>query len=324
MKKSDHKARAFWAALIRGREAELAKLLQAGFPPNAPFPVGKASASHGIFHPLRAAASMNRLAAADLLLRHGADVEGGQRFLTPLLVATTAGHTEMAALLRKHGARSNFFVTAASGATKALAAALKKNPKHAILRDESGSTPLHYAACALRAEHVKLLLKHGADVNSADAQDRTPLMCASDLRFASGPAYATTIRLLLEHGANANARDWLGVTSLHRAVRARQPAAVKLLLEHGAAVDAEDKGRGSTPLRRAVTNTGAGGTAGKQDAALEIARLLLKHGADPRRKDARGRTVAQSARGREMVALLKEAAAIGAKRHGSKKKAAKA
>ncbi|GMV80516.1 MAG: hypothetical protein AMXMBFR7_17000 [Planctomycetota bacterium] len=267
---------------------------------------------------------MNHCAAAELLLRHGADVEGGQRYLTPLLAATAAGHTRMAALLRKHGARSNFFVTAASGTSKALATALKTNPAHATLRDEANSTPLHYAACALRADHVKLLLKHGADVNAADAQDRTPLMCASDLRFASGPAYAATIRLLLEHGANANARDRLGVTALHRAVRARQPAAVKLLLEHGAAVDAEDKGRGSTPLRRAVTNTGAGGTAGKQNAALEIARLLLKHGADPLRKDARGRTVVQSARGREMVALLEEAAANGANRHGSKKKAAKA
>src|SRR5438552_10920288 len=42
-----------------------------------------------------------------------------------------------------------------------------------------------------------------------------------------------------------------------------------------------DLRNGSTPLHRAVTQTGAPGTAGRQAAAIEIIRLLLAAGADP-------------------------------------------
>ncbi|MEZ6112786.1 MAG: ankyrin repeat domain-containing protein [Pirellulaceae bacterium] len=38
---------------------------------------------------------------------------------------------------------------------------------------------------------------------------------------------------------------------------------------------------GSTPLHRAVTATGAPGTAGRSAEAVEIVRLLIRAGADP-------------------------------------------
>ena len=86
---------------------------------------------------------------------------------------------------------------------------------------------------------------------------------------------------LLKAGADIGATDKNGVTALHHAVRFRSPAAVKALIEHGASVNQACHRNGSTPLHRAVTRTGAPGTAGKGDATKEIVRILLAAGADP-------------------------------------------
>jgi ankyrin repeat protein len=85
----------------------------------------------------------------------------------------------------------------------------------------------------------------------------------------------------LKQGADIHAADKNGVTALHHAVRFRSPEAVKTLLEHGANVNQPCRRNGSTPLHRAVTQTGAPGTAGKSEAAKEIIRILMPAGADP-------------------------------------------
>jgi len=87
--------------------------------------------------------------------------------------------------------------------------------------------------------------------------------------------------MALKGGADIHATDKNGVTALHHAVRFRSPAAVKTLIEHGANVNQACRRNGSTPLHRAVTQTGAPGTAGRAEAAREIIRILLAAGADP-------------------------------------------
>ena len=85
----------------------------------------------------------------------------------------------------------------------------------------------------------------------------------------------------LARDADIHATDKNGVTALHHAVRFRSPIAVKTLIEHGANVNQACRRNGSTPLHRAVTQTGAPGTAGRVQAAKEIIELLLAAGADP-------------------------------------------
>jgi uncharacterized protein len=85
----------------------------------------------------------------------------------------------------------------------------------------------------------------------------------------------------MARAADIHATDKNGVTALHHAVRFRSPAAVKTLIARGANVNQACRRNGSTPLHRAVTQTGAPGTAGRQTAAVEIIRLLLAAGADP-------------------------------------------
>src|SRR5678816_2552581 len=109
---------------------------------------------------------------------------------------------------------------------------------------------------------------------------------------------------LLKRGADIHETDKNGVTPLHHAVRFRSPAAVKALLEHGANVNQVCRRSGSTPLHRAVTQTGAPGTAGRKRAAFEIIQLLLAAGADPTIRNKVGKRPADYVMDQGIKALL--------------------
>ena len=139
-----------------------------------------------------------------------------------------------------------------------------------------------------------------------DTEAACPTWMQRAKRVASDPRHAKMAGLLLDHGADPNARNWDDVTPLHQAVRARNIAVVELLLARGADPNARDKGRGSTPLRRAVTATGAGGTAGSGAQMRLLTKLLLEHGADPSARDKRGVPVYASARDPVLRTMLIE------------------
>ena len=110
---------------------------------------------------------------------------------------------------------------------------------------------------------------------------------------------------LIEAGADIHQTDKNGVTLLHHAVRFRSPTAVEALLRLGAVVNQTCKRSGSTPLHRAVTSTGAPGTAGKSAQAQEIVEILLRYGADPSIKNKSGKRPADYVRLKELRRLLK-------------------
>src|SRR3954469_12510042 len=112
------------------------------------------------------------------------------------------------------------------------------------------------------------------------------------------------LRKALKAGADINTADKNGVTALHHAVRFRSPAAVATLIEFGANVNQACRRNGSTPLHRAVTQTGAPGTAGKTQEAREIVRLLVAAGADAAIKNKSGKTPADYAKDETIQALL--------------------
>jgi tankyrase len=157
--------------------------------------------------------------------------------------------------------------------------------------------PIEHAAFELRLDDLKELVRAGGDLHGA-------LLSASSAHDAEARLQVRVIRYLLQRGAYVNETDKNGVTPLHRAVRFRSPAAVKELIAQGADVNAVDKKSRSTPLHRAVTNTGAPATAGKADRAVEIARLLLAAGANPRVKNKSGKTPSDYAKNPQLQDAL--------------------
>jgi hypothetical protein len=169
----------------------------------------------------------------------------------------------------------------------------------------AGDTALHMAAAAFRRPVAELLVAHGADCRARNRRGAEPLHYAADANHWDPTAQAQTIEYLLSVGADPEALDKSGVAPLHRAARTRSLPAVRALLDGGANPGAPNKA-GSTPLHLAVQTTGRGGS-GSQHARQQqtgIIRLLLKRGARPADKDARGKQVRQAARSEWIRTLL--------------------
>ena len=175
-----------------------------------------------------------------------------------------------------------------------------------------GDTPLHLAAAGLRYDAARALLAAGTPVNAVNRRGATALHYACDPRPLSQTwdpaAQRRVIELLVSAGAAVDQPDRGGVTPLHRAVRARSPAAVAALLSAGANPRAETNKAGSTALHLAVAPTGASGTAGTSELQIEIVRMLLAAGATLADTDRNGVAVAD----RIQSQALRKALAAGA------------
>jgi ankyrin repeat protein len=153
-------------AAERGDRAAVQQLIRSGADVNAAQGDGTTA--------LHWAAAKEDAEMAKMLLAAGASVKAVTREgdMTPLIMASMAGDTDVIEVLIGAGADVN--------ATKS-----------------AGTTPLMLAAASGKVEAVKTLLDHGAGVNAKEASHgQTALM------FAAGMGRGDVIRLLLQRGAD--------------------------------------------------------------------------------------------------------------------------
>jgi ankyrin repeat protein len=214
--------------------------------------------------PLLAALGQGRIGVAELLLKHGADVN-----VSLLNVLEVVAYRydlwdnlfETVKFLLKHGADVN-------------------------ARDDTFTSPLHWAAANLKEEEAMILLNHKADVNSQNKDGKTPmhLLLESDMYDDIYDDHDHDhVRLLLEHGAKVNIRDTDNRTPFLLALDANRFSAALIFLEHGAHFNAQELNRrdkhNNTLLHWAILVRN-----------FKLPRILLQNGADANAKNDHGQT----------------------------------
>ncbi|NWH37116.1 ASB10 protein, partial [Chloropsis hardwickii] len=175
---------------------------------------------------LHAACAAARAACARLLLRAGADPEavseGGYR---PLHLCKSPDSIECVRQLLQHGASVN------------------------SQTEEENDTALHVASRHGLAEHVQLLLHHGAELEVKNKEGQTPLnaACAQHHQPQDMDRYYRVCQLLVESGASINTEDRDRQHPLHLACKNANAQIVELLLARGANVNVMNYG-GNTAL----------------------------------------------------------------------------
>lgn len=278
----NHRTKAGWSALIYASElgdGPLARaLVAAGADPNLKAEDGSSA--------LLSAAQQGNVEIAMLLLSAGADpgiVDSDGR--TPLMAAAADGNAELVRALLERGADLQ-------------------------ARDRTGRSVLAFAAIRGSVEVGQLLIELGVPVNDQPLSDRG----RSALHEASALRRHDFMRLLVRHGANVDARLNDGKTALMLAVIWDEEApptdlvAVEILLNVGAAPNTTDLS-GWTPLMYVAQH---GGPDIQLTEGPDIALALLNHGADPNVRNNKGQTaltIALESSHDDVAAVLRNAGA---------------
>lgn len=203
--------------------------------------------------PLHLAACEGHLKVIELLIVSQADVNVKDRFDgTPLADALRHRKLAAAQLLHRHGAFRDTlglaehlcFCAADEGRLEELRFLTAFQTEFAPDNFDS-RTALHIAASVGNAKAVRLLIGARADVNVSDRRGRTPLQESYRHR------HEDCSRLLMEHGAHMGAFD----AALHMcyAAAADDLETLSRLIRHGCAVNAADYDK-RTPLHLAASN----------------------------------------------------------------------
>jgi uncharacterized protein len=278
-------------AALNGSAAMLDRLLAAGADPNAPLTRSGDTA-------LMIASRTGKVDAIRVLLDHGAKINTQETWggTTALMWAVSEKHPEVARLLVERGADVNarsYYVPSASGRGFEGTTPVAQKPGKDFEEFASGwLTPLMFAARENGLESARLLVKAGADINAQAADGKDAL----SLAFFDG-SYDVA-EFLIDSHANVNQKDAQRFTPLFWAVdrrnmetapnfpwmETRDPLPlIKKLLDAGAdpnaLINSTPRARMREGSPRLVYATALMRAAIAGD--VELARLLLAHGADP-------------------------------------------
>jgi ankyrin repeat protein len=276
-------AKPLYLAAMNGDAAAIARLLDAGEDANAVL------TAEGETVLMLTAHTGNR-DAVQVLLDRGADPNTQQfRGQTALMWAAAEGHAKVVELLL------------ARGADPALSSAASAKPER---RPPGGMTALLFASRQGKLEAVRALLDGGAEIDQAGADNTSPLLIA----IVNG--HYDVASLLIERGAAPNVADVNGRTPLYAAIDLRNvqwsqaPAPelpqsahlemIEKLLDAGADPSIKMTGmvghRGSFDMRWSDLKGGTAFSRAAWNGDIEVMRLLLARGADPKVVTEKGET----------------------------------
>lgn len=236
--------------------------------------------------PLTIAAEKGNMEIIKMIVEDGKAVvnDPSSYGVTPLISAAAAGNDKVVEYLIAKGAdvtaKDDLGKTALIYAIgfdnpKLISNLIKLDNKAVNLPDNSGNTPLIYAAQKGLVNNIKLLLASGAKVDY-----RNPATGLSALSAAAAEDRSAAIRLLVRTGkADVNLADLSGRTPIFYAVEQNKADALRTLISLGADVNAQDN-NGVTPLMRASAKN-------RQD-CVDI--LLKQKNINADLKDFQGRT----------------------------------
>ena len=277
-------ATAMYLACVNGNAAMVDKLLKAGADVNATF------LGHGET-PLMEASRSGRIEVVKLLLDRAAEVDAKDTIkgTTALMWAAEQNHADVVKLLASRGADVN--AQSSVGQAKKRYGVVYAQGENA---HTGGVTPLLLAAREGAVDALKALYEAKVDLNKTSGDGSSAMVVA----IQNG--HYDVANFLVEKGADvnlANEKGWnpLYLTVKHRNIETgtipvpNQDQAtnfINVLLDHKVNVNARVKA--NTEIRngqRATWLNEAGGTAFLRAALcgdIEIMKLLVAHGADPK------------------------------------------
>jgi uncharacterized protein len=243
------------------------------------------------------AAHWDDVETADMLIRAGADVNAANVLgVRPIYLACENGSTRMVERLLADGATSNaslpsgetsLMTAARAGSVGAVKALLAHGADVQARETADGQTALMWSVAEQHPEVVRLLIEVGADVKArskvrrenttvgmVDEGGYTPLL------FAARQGDLASARLLVAAGADVNDTAPIGTSALVVAAHSGHGALAAFLLEKGA--DANTAGAGYTALHAAIVR-----------GDLDLIKLLLARGADPKARFTKGTKAAR-------------------------------
>jgi ankyrin repeat protein len=250
------------------------------------------------------------LELVDRLLRAGADARAANRYgVTPLHLAAVNGNAAVLERLIKAGADPNapgadgetaLMTVARSGHVDAAEALLKHGVEVDARETWHGQTALMWAAAQGHPAMIRALVAHGADVNARSNVEEWERQITSEPRdkwlppggltpllFAAREGCVACIPVLAELGADLNATTPDGISAIVIALINGHYDVAGAAIEAGTDVNLLDYvGRGA--LYAAIdfntmpaSNRPPPHVLDDKLSALDVARMLLEHGADP-------------------------------------------
>lgn len=167
--------------------------------------------------------------------------------VSAIMIAKYYGQHDTAELLAEQADNLDIFEATALGRADRVAKLLAEQPAFVNADSPDGFQPLGFAAFFGQLEIARLLIRHGAQVNSASKNSFRVM----PLHAAAAGKHYDVVRLLVENGADLNAPQQAGFRPLHEIAKSGNLEIVKLLVSHGADPTlANDEGLNSIDMAR--------------------------------------------------------------------------